>query len=64
MSSTNRPDQYWPVSGFAGDPDCDDIRPRAWVLVACVTVTLIVFGFVLWRDEFAPSAADVVEVQP
>lgn len=63
MSSTNRPDQYWPVSGFASDRPVND--PPLWVpLAAAFVIVAGVFAFCLWRDEFAPSAADVVEVQP
>lgn len=65
MSSTNpRPDNYWgSCSGFAGDQPVND--PPLWVpLAAAFVIVAGVFAFCLWRDEFAPSAADVVEVQP
>lgn len=55
---SNRPDTFWPTSGFASDAPVKD--PPLWVvIVAAIVIVAGVFAYPLWRDEHAVAAAEV-----
>lgn len=56
----NRPDTYWPTSGFASDQPIKD--PPMWVVIALsIVIVAGVFAFPLWRDECATAQSEVVK---